>query len=89
MIVDGTWPKVQLKELNGHLEARNEAKPMIGNITKPIHGTFGKENPNLGRRMVVQKSIVPTTSVREIELSKGTMKPQKDVEGYKMPITWP
>jgi hypothetical protein len=50
---------------------------MIGNTTKPIRGTIGKENPNLGRRMVVRKATVPTTSMRETQLNKGTMKPQK------------
>ncbi len=50
---------------------------MISNITKPIDGTVGKENPNLGRRMVIRKAIVPTTSMRETQSNKGTMKPQK------------
>ncbi len=65
------------KESSGQLEARNEAEPMIGNITKPTHGIVGKENLNLGRRTIVQKAIVPTTSTRETQSSKGTMKPQK------------
>jgi len=38
---------------------------MIDNITKPTHGTIGKENLNLGRRTVAQKEIVPPTSMRE------------------------
>jgi len=50
---------------------------MISNTIKPTRGTIGKENPNLGRRMVAQKAIVPTTSMRETRSSKGTMKPQK------------
>ncbi len=50
---------------------------MISNIIKPTHGTVGKENPNLSRRMVAQKAIVPTTSMQETRSSKGTMKPQK------------
>jgi hypothetical protein len=65
------------KELNEQLEARNEAEPMIGNTTKPTRGTVGKENPNLGRRTVVQKAIVPTTSMQETWSSKGTMKSKK------------
>ncbi len=65
------------KELSGQLEARNEVEPMIGNTTKPTRGTIGKENPNLGRRMIVQKAIVLTTSMRETQSSKGTMKPHK------------
>jgi hypothetical protein len=50
---------------------------MIGNTTKPTCGTIGKENPNLGKRMVAQKAIMPTTSMRETWSSKITMKPQK------------
>jgi hypothetical protein len=65
------------KELNGQLEARNEAEPMIGNTTKPTHGTVGKENPNLGRRTVVRKATIPTTSMQKTRSNKGTMKPQK------------
>jgi hypothetical protein len=38
--------------------------------------------------MVAQKAIVPT-SMRETRSNKGTMKPHKDVEGYKMPIAHP
>jgi len=53
------------KELSRQLEARNEVKPMIGNIIKPTRRTIGKENPNLGRRMIVRKATVPTTSMRE------------------------
>jgi hypothetical protein len=62
---------------------------MIGNTTKPTRGTIGKENPNLGRKIVAQKAIIPTTSMRETRSNKGTMKPQKDVEKYKMLITHP
>ncbi len=40
------------KELNGQLEPRNEAKLVISNTIKPTCGIVGKENPNLGRRMV-------------------------------------
>ncbi len=65
------------KELSRQLEARNEVEPMIGNTTKPTRGTVGKENPNLGRRIVAQKATVPTTSMRETRSNKGTMKPQK------------
>ncbi len=65
------------KELSGQLEARNEAEPMISNTTKPTRGIVGKENLNLGRRTVVRKAIVPTTSMQETQSSKGTMKPQK------------
>jgi hypothetical protein len=50
---------------------------MIGNIIKPTCGTIGKENRNLGRRMIVRKATVPTTSMWETQLNKGTMKPQK------------
>jgi hypothetical protein len=62
---------------------------MIGNTTKPTRGTIGKENPNLGRKIVAQKAIIPTTSMRETRSNKGTMKPQKDVEKYKMLIAHP
>jgi hypothetical protein len=85
----GWYTATSAKELNKHLEARNEAKPMISNIIKPIRGVVGKENPNLGRRTVVRKAIVLTTSMWETRSNKGTMKPQKDVEGYKMPIAHP
>jgi len=77
------------KELSRQLESRNEVEPMIGNTTKPTHGIVGKENPNLGRRTIIRKAILPTTSMRETRSSKGTMKPHKDVEGYKMPIAHP
>ncbi len=65
------------KELSGHLEARNEVELAIGNTIKPTYGTVGKENPNLGRRMVARKATIPTTSMQETRSSKGTMKPQK------------
>ncbi len=65
------------KELNEQLEVKNEAKPMISNTTKPSRGTIGKENLNLGRRTVARKAIVPTTSMRETQSNKGTMKPHK------------
>jgi hypothetical protein len=48
----GWYIATSAKELSRHLEARNEVEPMIGNTTKPTHGTVGKENPNLGRRTV-------------------------------------
>jgi hypothetical protein len=62
---------------------------LIGNNIKPTHGAIGKEHPNLGKRMVAWKVIVPTTSMQETRSSKGTMKPHKDVERYKMPIAHP
>jgi hypothetical protein len=77
------------KELSTQLEVNNEAKLMIGNTTKPTHGTVGEENLNLGRRTIVRKAIILTTSMQETWSNKGTMKPQKDVEGYKMPIAHP
>jgi len=85
----GWYTTTCAKELSRHLKARNEVEPMIGNTTKPTCGIVGKENPNLGRRTVAQKAIVTTTSMWETRLNKGTMKPQKDVEGYKMPIAHP
>ncbi len=60
-------------ELNEQLEARNEAEPMIGNTTKPTRGVVGKENPNLGRRVVAQKAMIPIASMQETQSSKGTM----------------
>jgi hypothetical protein len=48
---------------------------MIGNTIKPTCGIVGKENPNLGRRTVAQKAIVPTTSMQGTRSNKGTMKP--------------
>ncbi len=85
----GWYTTVGAKELNMQLEAMNEVEPVIGNTIKPTRGTIGKENPNLGRRTVAQKAIVPTTSMWETRSSKGTMKPHKDVERYKMPIAHP
>jgi len=38
---------------------------MISSTTKPTCGTIGKENLNLGRRIVAQKEIVSPTSMRE------------------------
>ncbi len=49
----GWYTTVGAKELNMQLEAMNEVEPVIGNTIKPTRGTIGKENPNLGRRMVV------------------------------------
>jgi hypothetical protein len=63
------------KELSKQLEVNNEAEPMIGNTTKPTCGTIGKENPDLGRRMVARKATIPTTLMQETRSSKGTMKP--------------
>jgi hypothetical protein len=77
------------KELSTQLEVKNEAEPMIGNTTKPTRGTVGEENLNLGRRTIARKAIIPITSMQETWSRKGTMKPQKDVERYKMPITHP
>jgi hypothetical protein len=73
----GWYIAIGAKELSEQLEIRNEAKPMISNTIKPTRGIVGKENPNLGRRTVVRKAIVPTTSMRETRPNKGTMKPQK------------
>jgi len=77
------------KELSTQLEVKNKAEPMIGNTTKPTRGTVGEENLNLGRRTIARKAIIPITSMQETWSRKGTMKPQKDVERYKMPITHP
>ncbi len=73
----GWYIAIGVKELSEQLKARNKAKPMIGNTTKPTRGIVGKENPNLGRRTVAQKAIRSTTSMRETRSNKGTMKPQK------------
>jgi hypothetical protein len=73
----GWYIATSVKELSGQLEAKNEVGPMISNTTKPTRGTVGKENLNLGRRMIVRKAIVTTTSMRETWSSKGTMKPLK------------
>jgi hypothetical protein len=48
----GWYIATSAKELSRQLKARNEVEPMIGNTIKPTCGTVGKENPNLGRRMV-------------------------------------
>jgi hypothetical protein len=62
---------------------------LIINNIKLTCGAIGKENPNLGKRMVAWKAIVLTTSMQETWSNKGTMKPHKDVERYKMPIAHP
>jgi hypothetical protein len=61
-------------KLSEQLEVMNGVKLVSGNITKPINGEVGKRNPNLGRRTIVQKAIVPTPLLQETNLKKGTMK---------------
>jgi hypothetical protein len=41
----------------------NGAKLVNGNTTKPTNGAIGKGNPNLCRRRVAQKAIIPTPSL--------------------------
>jgi hypothetical protein len=89
MLVDAWYTTIGAKELSGKLEVKNEVEPMISKTTKPTHGVVGKENPNLGRKTVVRKAIIPRTSMQETLLNKGTMKPHEDDEGYKMPIARP
>jgi len=60
-------------KLSEQLKARNEVESMIGNTTKPTSGVVGKENPNLGRRVVARKAIIPIASMQETQSNKGTM----------------
>jgi len=78
---------VGVAKLSEQVEATNGAKLVSGNTTKPTHGeAVGKGNLNLGRRMIVQKAILPTPSSQETWLRKGTMKRCKDAKGHKTPI---
>jgi hypothetical protein len=61
----------------------------MATLLSPLVEQLGRKTLTLGRRTIARKAIVPTTSMRETRLSKGTMKPQKDVVGYKMPIAHP
>jgi hypothetical protein len=56
------------------LEAMNGVKLISGNTTKLTNAKVGKRNPNLGRKTIAQKAIIPTPSSQETNLRKGTMK---------------